>query len=91
MPEEIPEVWANFFKGLNFDLPETKDVPAVVEEKSEESDIVGSVLKISFTVRMFMNHDQLKYYMITTDQRMLNEGQMSLKEAIAKFNKRRRK
>lgn len=50
-------------------------------------DVEGDVLKISYDLYLFLDHTKPKYYMLTSNQKMQNIGRMSLKDAVAKFNK----
>lgn len=73
------------------DLPEPSPIEPDEEQLHPEQDLEGTVLKLSFNIHMFMNHEKSRYFMITTDQKMVPEGQMTLKEAMTKFNKKPRR
>lgn len=90
MDEE--NVWKTFISGLKMDLPE-KGMLAPTEELIEDDteDVNGMLLKVSFDVYMFMNHNQTRYFMMQSNQRLTQVGIMSLKDALLKFNKKPRK
>jgi hypothetical protein len=89
---EKENIWKTFISGLEMDLPE-KGVLAPIEELIEDDteDINGMLLKVSFDVYMFMSHNQTRYFMMQSNQRLTQVGVMSLKDALLKFNKKPRK
>lgn len=87
-------VFKEFINSLDFELsPKDSSEPTkeVIEVPQDALEVEGSVLKISFNMMLFMNHEKAKYYMLTSDQKMFAQGEMSLKQAIAKFNKKPRR
>lgn len=86
------DIFEEFINGLNFSLSNKGlKSPDIEDIEDDEGTIEGQVLKLSFSVNMFMNHNQKKYFMLTTDQKMQNLGSMSLKDAIVKFNSKQRR
>ena len=85
----MDDPWGEFISKLDINLSE-KGLEAPEEESIEdqEGEIPGMLLKVSFDVIMFMNHKQTKYFMMQSNQRLTQLEQMTLKEAITKFNKR---
>lgn len=86
------DVWRKFIAGLDIELPE-KGINAPQEEiiENEADDVNGMLLKVSYDVYMFMNHNQSKYLMMQTNQKLTQIGEISLKDAILKFNKNPKK
>lgn len=82
-------LWKTFISGLEMDLPE-KGILAPQQENIEDDteDINGMLIKVSFDVFMFMNHNQTRYFMMQSNQRLTQVGEMSLKDALVKFNKK---
>ena len=78
-----------FINGLDIELTE-KGMIAPIEESIEDEaeEIRGMLLKISFDVIMFMNHNQTKYYMMQSNQRLTQIGETTLKEVLLKYNKK---
>jgi hypothetical protein len=91
--EKTPEEsFKDFINGLEFDLPEkgllTPEIENIVDDTGEQN---GSVMKITFDLHLFMNHRQVKYYMLANNQKMQILGEMSLKDALAKFNSKQQR
>jgi hypothetical protein len=86
----MDDMWKAFLSGLDLNLPENgiKPPEAEIIEQADEGDINGSLIKVSFDIIMFMNHDQSKYFMMNGNQVLTQMGEMTLKEALLKFNKK---
>lgn len=80
------DAFEEFINKINMGLS-AKGLPAPDIENIDEGSLQGDVLKISYDVYLFMNHEKPKYYMLPTSQKMTNLGTMSLKDAILKFNR----
>jgi len=81
-------LWKTFISGLDIDFPEEGIEAPDQEQMEKDDDINGMLLKITFDVYMFMNHNQTKYYMMQSNQKLAQMGEMTLKEALLKFNKK---
>jgi len=85
----MTDLWGEFISKLEIDLPE-KGLASPEEESIEdgEGELEGSLVKITFDVILFMNHKQDKYFMMQSNQRLTQMGQITLKDALLKFNKK---
>jgi hypothetical protein len=83
------DLWKTFIQGLDIELSE-KGMVAPSEESIEDEaeEVRGMLLKVSFDVIMFMNHNQTKYYMMQSNQRLTQVGETTLREALLKYNKK---
>lgn len=90
MPDKESDIFEEFINGMSFKLSE-KGLPAPEAEliDDDEGAMPGDIIKISFETILFMNHGKVKYFMLTTNQKMTNMGSMSLKDALIKFNSKR--
>lgn len=86
----MDDIWRSFLSGLDLNLPENGINPPESEsiEQSDDGEIDGSLIKVSFDIVMFMNHDKSKYFMMQGNQTLTQMGEMTLKEALLKFNKK---
>jgi hypothetical protein len=91
-PMDKENAFLEFIQGLDIDLPakglDSPDMEGITDDTQE---LDGSVLKISVDLYFFMNHRQVKYYMLSSNQRMQQMGVMSLKDALFKFSKKTKK
>lgn len=89
--EDNEDPFIEFIRNLVIDLPEKGlDAPEVELINDDTEEIDGNVLKITFNLHMFMNHRKDRYFMLTSDQQMQMLGKMTLREALVKFNAKRR-
>lgn len=80
-----------FIRGLTIDLSEKGLIAPEMEHITDDvGELTGSALRVSFEVVLFMDHNAVKYYMVTTGQKMQNLGRMTLKEAMAKYAKKKK-
>ena len=86
----MEDVWGKFLASLDMTLPEDgiSHPQEEREAKDPTEDINGQLIKISFDVIMFLNHDKTKYLMMQGNQRLTQMGEISLKEALIKYNKK---
>jgi hypothetical protein len=88
----LDDFFSKFIGGLDLSLPENGlDAPDIENVIDDVAEVDGHVLKITFDLFMFMNHTKSKYYMLSSNQRMSDMGEMPLKEAVKKFNRTKRK
>jgi hypothetical protein len=86
----MEDIWGKFLASLDMSLPEDgiASPQEEVVDKDDEGAINGQLIKISFDVIMFLNHDKTKYLMMQGNQRLTQMGEISLKEALGKYNKK---
>jgi len=85
-------LFKTFIESLDLSLSDKGlDSPELEDITDDTEDVNGSVLKVTFDLHLFMNHRQKRYFMLTSNQKMQDLGQMSLKDAIVKFNSKQQR
>ena len=81
------DFFSTFINSLDISLSDKGlNAPELESIEDDTAELNGGVIKVSFDMYFFMNHHQTKYYMLSSNQKMQNLGEMSLKNAILKFN-----
>lgn len=91
MPDiESDDFWKNVINSIPQDLS-PKGLSAPTIETEQRVQLEGHLSKVSFDCFMFLSPESGKYYLVQTNQKYLDIGDMTLEEAMRMIKYKDRK
>lgn len=89
---ENDDFWKNVINSIPQDLsPKGLEAPVMESDKSTFGEAEGHLSKVSFDCFMFLSPETGKYYLVQTNQKYTDIGDMSLNEALRMIKYKNRK